>query len=74
LRWCTAVFQFRFSPHGRGGIRLGNGFSKTIEGRIAMVAIRGVHYNLARTHKTIAPAMQLGYPTRFLGEIVLLAD
>ena len=33
--------------------RLTNGFSKKIQNHAAMVAIRAVHYNFARIHKTL---------------------
>jgi IS1 family transposase len=34
--------------------RLTNGFSKKIENHIASVAIRFIHYNFGRPHKTLA--------------------
>jgi hypothetical protein len=40
--------------------RLTNGFSKKIENHAAAVAIHMMHYNFARTHKTlrVTPAME----------------
>ncbi len=42
--------------------RLTNGFSKKVDNHAAMVAIHFMHYNFARTHKTlrITPAMAAG--------------
>jgi hypothetical protein len=42
--------------------RLTNGFSKKIENHAAAVALRFIHYNFARIHKTlrITPAMAAG--------------
>jgi IS1 family transposase len=58
--------------------RLTNGFSKKVENHAAMVAIHFMHYNFARSHKTlrVTPAMAAGLADHVwsLEEIVLLAN
>jgi len=52
--------------------------SKKIQNHAAMVAIRAVHYNFARIHKTlrITPAMACGLSDHVwsLEELVMMAD
>jgi hypothetical protein len=58
--------------------RLTNGFSKKVENNAHAVAIRMMHYNFARIHKSlrVTPAMEAGVSDHVwtLEEIVGLLD
>ena len=58
--------------------RLTNGFLKKVENHKAMIALHYMHYNFARTHKTlrVTPAMEAGVSDHLwsLEEIARLAD
>ena len=62
----------------RGLTRLTNAFSKKLENHGRMVALRFLHYNFARIHKTlrITPAMAAGISDHVwsMEEIAMLAD
>jgi hypothetical protein len=79
--WCLSFVErhnltMRMSM--RRFTRLTNAFSKKIQNHAAIVAIRAVHYNFARIHKTlrIAPRMAAGLSDHVwsLEEIVMMAD
>ena len=53
----------QFEIHSRcAGVVSANAFSKKVENHAAAVALRFIHYNFARIHKTlrVTPAMEAG--------------